>query len=86
MLVNATPICTEEEIESMVVTMQDYAPLEEIERLHIEFLGIVSHELRAPLASIKGLTAALLSALRPLGARRDGRRFWPVLWLVQCVD
>ena len=46
----------------MVVTMQDLAPLEELERQRAEFLGMVSHELRAPLTSIKGSTTTVLSA------------------------
>ena len=44
--------------------MQDLAPLEELERHRAEFLGMVSHELRVPLTSIKGSTAALLGASR----------------------
>ena len=60
-LINATPIVSEEgAIETVVVTMQDLTPLEEIERQRAEFLGMVSHELRAPLTSIKGSAAALL--------------------------
>ena len=60
-LINATPIASEEGgIEAVVVTMQDLTPLEEIERQRAEFLGTVSHELRAPLTSIKGSAAALL--------------------------
>ena len=52
MLVNATPICSEEgEVESVVVTLRDITALEEMERLRAEFLGVVSHELRAPLTS-----------------------------------
>ena len=43
-----------------MVTVQDLAPLEELERLRAEFLGLVSHELRAPLAAIKGSTDTLL--------------------------
>ena len=63
MLVNATPICASDgTVESMVVTMQDLAPLEEIERSRAEFLSLVSHEMRAPLTSIKGSTATVLSA------------------------
>ena len=40
--------------------MQDLAPLDEIERMRTEFLGLVSHELRAPLIAIKGSADALL--------------------------
>ncbi len=62
-LINATPIRADDgTVESMVVTMQDLAPLEETERLRAEFLSLVSHELRAPLISIKGSTATVLGA------------------------
>ena len=60
-LVNATPLQAEDgAVVSMVVTMQDLAPLEELERLRAEFLSLVSHELRAPLAAIKGSAATVL--------------------------
>ena len=60
-LINSTPIRAEgDEIGSVVVTMQDLAPLDEIERMRTEFLGLVSHELRAPLIAIKGSADALL--------------------------
>ncbi len=63
MLVNATPIHDEDgEVASVVVTMQDLAPLEELDRLRTEFLSMVSHELRTPLAAIKGSTATVLDA------------------------
>ena len=63
MLVNATPIRSADgTVESMVVTMQDLAALEELERLRAEFLSMVSHELRAPLTSIVGSTTTLLRA------------------------
>ena len=62
-LVNSTPIRSADgAVESVVVTLQDLAPLEEIERLRAEFLGLVSHELRTPLLSIKGSTATVLGA------------------------
>ena len=62
-LVNATPIRSEDgEVASVVVTLQDLAPLEELERLRTEFLGMVSHELRAPLTSIKGSATTVLGA------------------------
>ena len=67
-LVNATPIRSEEgEAESFVVTMQDLAPLEERERQRAEFLGLVSHELREPLTSIKGSAVSLRESLNYLG-------------------
>ena len=61
-LVNATSIYSEDgnEMESVVVTLQDMTPLEDLERLRSEFLGLVSYELRTPLASIKGSAATLL--------------------------
>ena len=62
-IVNASPIRSEEgELESVVVTLQDMTPLEELERLRAEFLAMVSHELRAPLTSIKGSAAALIGS------------------------
>ncbi len=62
-LINATPIHAEDgTVESMVITLQDLAPLEEQERLRTEFLSLVSHELRAPLTSIKGSTTTVLGA------------------------
>ena len=61
-LVNATPIHESGGgVESVVVTMQDLAPFEELERMRTEFLAVVSHELRRPLASIKGSTTTVLA-------------------------
>ena len=62
-LVNSTPIQADDgTVLSVMVTIQDLAPLEELERMRAEFLGIVSHELRTPLISIKGSTATVLGA------------------------
>ena len=70
-LINATPIRDpdgpDDALASVVVTMQDLAPLREIERMRAEFLGMVSHELRAPLTSIKGSAATALRASRLVG-------------------
>ena len=58
-LINVTPIESGDgAVESVVVTMQDLAPLQELERVRTEFLSMVSHELRAPLSSIKGSAAS----------------------------
>ena len=61
-LVNASPIYSEggSELESMVVTLQDMTPLEEMERLRAELLGVVNHELRTPLAAIRGSATTML--------------------------
>ena len=66
-LVNATPIRSEQgEVVSVVVTLQDMTPLEDLERLRAEFLGMVSHELRTPLSAIKGSAATLTEAASDL--------------------
>ena len=68
-LINATPIPSADDgVASVVVTMQDLAPLEELERLRAQFLGMVSHELRAPLTAIKGSAATLLEDAAELDA------------------
>ena len=60
-LVNCTPIHSEEgEVLSVVVTLQDLEPIQELDRLRTEFISMVSHELRAPLTSIKGSAATLM--------------------------
>ena len=60
-LANTTPIRSDRgEVVSVIVTLQDLAPLQELERLRADFLGMVSHELRAPLAAVKGSAATLL--------------------------
>ncbi len=75
-LVDATPIPGEGgAVGSVVVTFQDLAPFDEIERLRTEFLALVSHELRGPLAAIKGSATTLLEeeALDPAEAREFHR-------------
>ena len=67
-LLDVTPIRSAQgEVVSVVVTLQDLAPLEELDRLRAEFLGMVSHELRTPLTSIKGSTTTALGASPALG-------------------
>ena len=66
-LLNATPIRSGEgRVVSIIATLQDLAPLRELERLRAEFTGMVSHELRTPLTSIKGATATVLGAAAPM--------------------
>ena len=58
---------------TLVVALQDLAPIQEIERRHAQFVDMVSHELRAPLMAIQGCAAALLdpSASVPAGETRE---------------
>ena len=66
-VINATPVRSAEgEIVSVLATIQDMTPLEELERLRAEFLGMVSHELRMPLTANKGSAASALSSTSPL--------------------
>ena len=66
-LLNATPILSDEgAVESMVVTLQDMAEVQKMERMRAEFLAMVSHELRAPLTSIKGSASTVLDSATDL--------------------
>ena len=68
-LVNVTPIVSDKgEALSVVLTMQDMTPIEEQERQRAEFLSMVNHEMRAPLATIKGCATTAMgtsSVLHP---------------------
>ena len=78
-LVNATPIdAGDGTVASVVVTLQDLAPLQELERTRAQFLGMVSHELRVPLTSIKGSTAAALGTSRAV-ASAETREFFRII-------
>ena len=79
MLINSTPIhSVAGAVESMIVTMQDLAPFQELNRLRAEFLGMVSHELRAPLAAIKGSAATVLGSSRVLD-RTEMQQFFRII-------
>ena len=67
-LLSATPVHGDGGVETVVVTLQNLAPLEELDRMRADFLGMVSHELRVPLTSIKGATATVLDARRAFRA------------------
>ncbi len=53
----------DDEVKSVVVTLQDLSWMEELEKLRAEFLGMVSHELRSPLTSIQGSASNLRESL-----------------------
>ncbi len=62
-IVNATPVFSEKgEVVSVVTTIQDMTPLEDLLRQRSEFIGMVGHELRTPLTTIKGATTTALDS------------------------
>ena len=64
-LLDATPIRAEGgAVERVVVILQDLAPFEALARSRAEFLSTVSHELRGPLAAIKGSAMTALEGAR----------------------
>ena len=78
-LVNATPIHGDDgALASVVVTLQDLAPIERLERMRADFLGMVSHELRAPLTSIKGSAATALRSERVFGPA-EAKQFFRII-------
>lgn len=65
LLVNAAPVYRDGgTILAAIGIFQDMTPLEELEKLRSEFLGIVSHELKTPLTAIKGSAATVLGSKR----------------------
>jgi PAS domain S-box-containing protein len=78
-LVSATPVHSGDgQITGAIVIIQDITPLEEVEKLRNEFLGIVSHELRTPLTAIKGSAATVLGSRRPL-SEAEMRDFFEII-------
>ena len=78
-LTSAKPVFSEDgEVASIVSVTQDMTPLEELERLRAEFLGMVSHELRTPLTSIKGSATTLLNESSELDPA-EVRQFYRII-------
>ncbi len=78
-MLNGSPIRSEDgEVESLIVTMQDMTPLQDVERLRAEFLAMVSHELRTPLATVRGSVSALLDEFSGMHAA-ETRQFHRII-------
>ena len=79
-LINATPIVSGDgEFDTFVVTMQDMTPLEEVEQHRAEFVGMVGHELRTPLATVRGSVSTLLDESSDLHPA-EIRQFYRIIW------
>ncbi len=80
-IINCTPILTDEGgVASMVVTLQDLGPIEDLGRQRAEFLSMVSEQLLAPLTSIKGSAAAVLEDLTQLDMAKVRQFFGIIEW------
>ena len=78
-LINARPVYREDgKLMSVVATIQDITPLEDMKRQRLEFLGNVSHELRTPLSAIKGSVATILGSPYPIDSA-ETRQFLRVI-------
>ncbi|MBN2482871.1 MAG: HAMP domain-containing protein [Candidatus Omnitrophica bacterium] len=60
LLVYATPVIRQRQIEGAVLVFHDVTELKRLERVRRDFVANVSHELRTPIASIKGYAETLL--------------------------
>lgn len=56
-----------------VAIVRDISPIKEVDRLKSEFVSMVSHDLRTPLAVIKGYAATLLNPMLALDQEREKR-------------
>lgn len=69
----ATPIVFNEKIEQIVIVFHDITTLRQLEKIKTDFVANASHELRTPVASIKGFSETLLDGA--LEDREVSRRF-----------
>jgi len=68
-LVSATPMySTAHQMTGAIAILQDMTPLQEVEKLRSQFLGMVSHELRSPVVVIKGAIAMALGSQPSMSA------------------
>ena len=60
-IVNAAPVYGENgEVTAAITVFEDITALQEVERLKAEFLSMISHDLKGPLSTIKGLASTLM--------------------------
>jgi len=72
-LINAAPVHDSSgEPRGVVLTFQDISTRQELERLKEEYVGLISHDLRAPLHTISLRLDLLLRQLRAQGLEKEG--------------
>jgi signal transduction histidine kinase len=60
-LVNAAPVFDNAgRVTSAIAVFEDVTALQEVEQMKSDFLSMISHDLRGPLSTIKGLSSSLL--------------------------
>jgi PAS domain S-box-containing protein len=75
-LINVTPVLgSDGQITSAISIIQDLTPVEELEKLRNEFLGMVGHELKNPLSNIKGAAFVGLKSCAPLDSEEASELF-----------
>jgi PAS domain S-box-containing protein len=66
-VVNASPVYDESGyVTAAIAVIGDISALQEVERLKAEFLSMVTHDLRGPLSTIKGLSSSMLMDSGPV--------------------
>jgi len=60
-MVHASPLKSQERFQGSVLVFHDITPLRRLENIRKEFVANASHELKTPLAAIKGYTETLLA-------------------------
>jgi len=59
--IDVVPMIWEEDFGGILVLMQDLSAIRRLERMRSEFVANVSHELKTPIAAVKGFAETLLS-------------------------
>ncbi len=69
----SAPIITDEQVVGVVVAFRDMTEVRRLQRAQEEYLALLSHDLRAPLAAIMGRAEMLLRTLTQQGLEREAR-------------
>lgn len=65
------PIIIDRQVNGAVITFRDTTKLQQPQRMHEEYISLITHDLRAPLTAILGRAELLLRHLRQQGLLQD---------------